>query len=70
LSLISHYYSQDPGFNGTLFKYMTDYAQQFGGGLYNRQAMMAFTAERYRQSLADNGQFFYGQVHVSLPNKS
>ncbi|KAG9106303.1 hypothetical protein FRC07_008877, partial [Ceratobasidium sp. 392] len=33
-------------FNGTLFKYMTDYAQQFGGGLYNRQALMAYTAER------------------------
>ncbi|KAG8700390.1 hypothetical protein FRC09_005978 [Ceratobasidium sp. 395] len=53
-------------FNGTLFKYMTDYAQQTSHGLYDRQAMMAYTAERYRQSLADNGQFFYGPKAVIL----
>ncbi|KAG8696863.1 hypothetical protein FRC09_008214 [Ceratobasidium sp. 395] len=53
-------------FNGTLFKYMTDYAQQTSHGLYDRQTMMAYTAERYRQSLADNGQFFYGPKAVIL----
>lgn len=46
--------------NGTLFDFFTDVANRVGGGNFTRETMISYQAVRYRQSLADNGQFFYG----------
>ncbi|KAF8586053.1 hypothetical protein K439DRAFT_1387682 [Ramaria rubella] len=53
-------------FNGTLFGYMQASAAATSKGLFDRETMMAYQALRYRQSLADNGNFFYGPKAIIL----
>lgn len=46
--------------NGTLFSYFTYTANKVARGNFTRDTIISYQALRYKQSLADNGQFFYG----------
>jgi len=46
-------------FNGTLYKQMKSFAAQ-NGGLYNFDTMASYRYQRYLDSIADNGQFYFG----------
>lgn len=49
-------------FNGTLFGMMT----KTTGGLYNRDNLALYRAQRYNQSLHDNPNFYFGPLSVLL----
>jgi len=52
----------DYKFNGTLFGYMQDTCQ----GNFNRENLALYRYQRYKQSLADNGNFYYGPKALLL----
>jgi unspecific peroxygenase len=65
VSLTRNDYYLDPArnnfrLNSTLFTLFTETANRTSEGLFDRETMIRYQALRYRQSLADNGQFFYG----------
>lgn len=55
--------------NGTLFSFLADTANQTSHGLFDRNTMIKYQALRYRQSLEENGQFFYGLQLSFLVNE-
>ncbi|GAB7354943.1 hypothetical protein MBLNU459_g5561t1 [Dothideomycetes sp. NU459] len=52
----------DFSFNGTLFGMMT----KTTGGLFNRDGLAEYRAQRYNQSLAENPNFYFGPLSVLL----
>lgn len=60
------FYGDDFTFNGTLFQSMYEHAQEFGGGLFNRDAIAAYRAKRYDDSLATNPNFYFGPKALLL----
>ncbi|MCJ1312986.1 hypothetical protein MMC25_006662 [Agyrium rufum] len=52
----------DHTFNGTLFGYM----DQTCSGLFNRDNLALYRYQRYEQSLAENGNFYFGPKSVLL----
>ena len=52
----------DYSFNGTLFKMMTDTCK----GNFNRDGLSLYRYQRYQQSKADNGNFYFGPKSLLL----
>ncbi len=48
--------------NGTLFSYM----QQTCNGNFNRENLAFYRYQRYQQSMAENGNFFFGPTNILL----
>ena len=53
-------------FNGTKFQNMYDYAQQYGGGLFDRETIAAYRAARWDDSEATNPNFYFGPKALLL----
>ena len=60
------YYGDDFTFNGTLFGTMNEFAQQYGGGLFNREAIAAYRSKRWDDSFATNDNFYFGPKAILL----
>lgn len=56
----------DFSFNGTLFGYMASVAESTGGGNFDFNAMSAYRKQRYDQSRAENGNFYFGPLALLL----
>ncbi|KAH4202786.1 hypothetical protein HBH42_022670 [Parastagonospora nodorum] len=53
-------------FNGTLFARMKEVADRVSGGNFDQKAMAAYRSQRYDESLAENGNFFWGPLAILL----
>ncbi|KAL5120484.1 hypothetical protein ACEQ8H_001502 [Pleosporales sp. CAS-2024a] len=56
----------DYSFNGSLFAEMKSFADTVSGGLFDRNAIAAYRSKRYDESLATNGNFFFGPLSLLL----
>lgn len=54
------FYGDVSTFNGSPFHSTYEHAQEFGGRLFNRDAISASRAKRYDDSLATNPNFYFG----------
>jgi len=53
-------------FNGTLFARMKEVADRVSSGNFDQKAMAAYRSQRYDESLAENGNFFWGPLAILL----
>ena len=60
------FYGDDFTFNSTLYQTMYEYAQQYGGGLFNRETIAAYRASRWDDSFSTNPNFYFGPKAILL----
>ncbi|KAI9704641.1 MAG: hypothetical protein M1820_005389 [Bogoriella megaspora] len=56
----------DFSFNTTLWEEFVQYAQQYGGGQFNRDTITAYRSQRYDESLNTNPNFYFGPKSLLL----